>query len=371
MSRIISYLKRLKYSKILFIALRDLIFTYCNISYAPYPKIYGSSRILLFIVSFNIKHIYGDRYIDCNSDEVILVCVMKNGEEYIKTFIEHHLSLGVKHIVFLDNDSNDNSIKIACSYKEVTVLHTKLPFRTYNKYLKFYLYKRFSNNCWCLRMDIDELFDYPFSDRINLKLLVTYMNRNSYNCLLAHMLDMFSDKSLDTLEKCGELDIKEEYRFYDFSDFKKKPLDGPFNLSDKNLHMYQSGGIRATVFGRITGSMTRYPLIFLSKDFNIQDIRIQKVLNGAKIADFTAVVLHYKFTKSILYQCVKAIEERNYAHDSRKYKQFYEVLVRNPKINLKQEAKNPREFNQVNELVDNDFLYVSEAFTQFATRNHS
>ena len=365
------YHKGLRNLSLVLTAIRDLLFTYFNIPYTPRPRIPEISNTLLCIIALSVKHICGKKHINCHSDEAIVVCTMKDGEEYIKTFVEHYLSLGFKHVVFLDNYSSDKSIKIASHYENVTVLQTKLPFRTYARYFKSYLVKRFSRNCWCLSVDVDEFFDYPFSNRVSLKSLLTYLNRNSYNAVLAYMLEMFSDKSLDTLEKCNNLNIKEEYRFYDLAGLEKKPISGPVNLADENLWIYKAGGIRATVFDWARGSLSKYPLIFLSKDFMATNITLHEVFKGARIADFTAILFHYKFTKSFRNRCIRAIEEKNYSNDSERYKQFYKMLIRYPKLNLKQEAENPCEFKQINELVENEFLYVSDTFKKFAVLDNS
>lgn len=364
------YHKGLRNFRLLLTAIKDLLFTYFNIPNTPHQKISGFSNTLLFIVALSIKHIYGKKHVNSQPNEAIVVCTMKNGEEYIKTFVEHHLSLGFKHIVFLDNDSSDDSIKIACLYENVTVLQTKLSYRTYARYFKSYLLKRFSRNCWCLIADVDELFNYPFSNRVSLNSLLIYLNKNSYNAVLAHMLEMFSEKYLDTLEKCTNLNIKDEYRFYDLSRIEKRPISQPVTLLDENLCIYKSGGIRATVFDWTIGSLSKYPLLFLSKDFTARNITPHEVFKGARIADFTAILFHYKYTKSFRNRCIRAIAEKNYSNDSEKYKQYNKILMSYPKLSLKQEAENPREFKQINELVENEFLYVSDTFKKFAGLNN-
>jgi len=61
--------------------------------------------------------------------EIIILCVVRNGAAWIRSFIEHYTSLGAKCIVFLDNNSTDNTVYIAQNYKSITVLRTKLPFK--------------------------------------------------------------------------------------------------------------------------------------------------------------------------------------------------------------------------------------------------
>ncbi|MEC4819993.1 MAG: glycosyltransferase, partial [Scytonema sp. PMC 1069.18] len=79
------------------------------------------------VLKASIRHIYGLKEINYAIDELIVLCVVRNGELYIKSFIEHYLTLGVKHIVFLDNNSTDGTIEIARKYHKVTILQTKCP----------------------------------------------------------------------------------------------------------------------------------------------------------------------------------------------------------------------------------------------------
>src|SRR5438046_3032170 len=78
-------------------------------------------------VKWHIEHVFGPQHIQCPPDGCIVVCIVRNGEEYIKAFIKHYLSLNVDHIVFLDNGSTDQTLDIARRYARVTILRTRLP----------------------------------------------------------------------------------------------------------------------------------------------------------------------------------------------------------------------------------------------------
>src|SRR5215204_5426789 len=113
-------------------------------------------RVLRWILEHNVEHVHGPREVDYGIDELVVLVLLRNGRPYIKPFIEHYFSLGVKHIVFLDNGSTDG-----------TVLRSRLPFKKYNITLKQYLVERFGRGRWTLNADIDELFEYPYSDVVS------------------------------------------------------------------------------------------------------------------------------------------------------------------------------------------------------------
>ena len=126
-----------------------------------------------------IKHVHGPEEVAYGPEELVVVCLMRDGRPYLKSFIEHYFSLGVKHIFFLDNGSTDGTIPVARSYENVTVLQTDLPFKDHKFFLKRYVITRFGKGRWVLYVDIDELFDYPYSDVVGLGSFLRYLTENS------------------------------------------------------------------------------------------------------------------------------------------------------------------------------------------------
>ncbi len=316
------------------------------------------------ILRNSIKEIYGFQKINYEKNELIVLCVVSNGELYIKSFIEHYFRLGVKHIVFLFNDSTDNSINIASQYENITILKTKCPYKKYETVMKRYLVYRFSKHKWNLFSDIDELFDYPFSDLINLNALLNYLNNHKYTAVVLQMLDLFSDISLASLTSGINDSLKERYIYYDISNLQKETY--PFGeLSNKNINLHW-GGIRKTLFGTNNG-LTKAALVFV--DSKIHTFVSCHHVKNARVADFTGVLLHYPFT-SIFYQKVKeAVETKRYLQSANhEYKMYFEKLQHDPDINIKQDTA--CQFKNMNYLVETNFLVVSDDYIQWV-KNHS
>src|SRR5215212_8165579 len=172
----------------------------------------------------SIEHLHGPEEVDYEPDELVVVCLVRDGRPYVKTFVEHYRSLGAKHLFFLDNNSTDGTVEALQNYNNVTVLQTMLPYKEYKHLMKQYLIGRFGKkDRWCLCVDIDELFDYPYSDVIGLGSLLGYLNGNSYTAVAAQMLEMFPEEPLSDSRK-GNPDepLKELHRFYDISNIKRK-----------------------------------------------------------------------------------------------------------------------------------------------------
>jgi hypothetical protein len=83
------------------------------------------------VVRLGVRHVHGPRRIAYSTDEVIGLCVVRNGELHIRSFLNHHFGLGVKHVVLLLNQSTDRTAAIATEYCNVTVLRADCPYQRY------------------------------------------------------------------------------------------------------------------------------------------------------------------------------------------------------------------------------------------------
>src|ERR671921_2864080 len=132
------------------------------------------------ILPSNIEHLHGPEEVPYGEDELVVVCLVRDGRPYVKSFVEHYRSLGAKHLFFLDNNSTDGTVEALQNYNNVTVLQTMLPYKEYDVLFKQYFTRRFGKQeRWCLCVAIDELFDYPYSDVVGLDSFLAYLTDNS------------------------------------------------------------------------------------------------------------------------------------------------------------------------------------------------
>jgi hypothetical protein len=311
----------------------------------------------------HIRHLHGPEDVAYEPDELVVVCLVRDGRPYVRSFVEHYLSLGVKHMFFLDNGSADGTVEALKEHDEVSVLRSDLPFKEYKVLFKRYLIDRFGKKQrWCLYADMDELFDYPYSDVVGLGSLLGYLTERSYTAVAAQMLDMFAEEPLSG--RGGNLPdepLKERHRFYDLSNISRKNIkELPRRLRDNKLESdeieFFRGGIRETIFGDVS-FLTKFPLVF--SDGRIEPfVGANHSVDNARIADLTCVLFHYKFLGEHFHkQAAQAVQEGQYWNNSFQYKNYLKVLDRNPTLRVKQESA--REIESVNDLVENGFLVVS------------
>src|SRR5215211_3762491 len=317
------------------------------------------------ILHSSIEHLHGPEEVPYGGDELVVVCLVRDSRPYVKSFVEHYRSLGVKHLFFLDNNSTDGTVEALKNYDNTTVLRSKLPFKEYDVPFKQYLIGRFGRkDRWCLCADMDELFDYPYSDVIGLGSLLGYLSGNSYTAVVAQMLDMFPEEPLSGREENLEDEpLKERHRFYDISNLKRVSIKKNPRLRNNTLQSDEietfRNGIDNTVFGT-EPLRTKFPLVFTDGRIKPFD-RSSHWVDNANIADISCVLLHYKFLDGYFQKrTLQAVQEENHYKNSRGAKKHLEVLDKNPTLKMKQESA--RELKGVNDLVENGFLVVSEEY---------
>ncbi|HUO85480.1 MAG TPA: glycosyltransferase family 2 protein [Thermoanaerobaculia bacterium] len=277
----------------------------------------------------SVRHLRGPRSFEATSEQMVVVCVVRDGEPWIPAFMSHYASLGATHFVFLDNGSTDRTLELLRSGADnVTVFSCTLPFRSYKIVMKAWLVHTFGRGCWALLADIDELFDYPHSERVPLGDLLRYLNAHRFSAVAAQMLDLFSERWEDPLEP-GE-SLVERCTRYSLSglimggrqDLTRKEMRGT-TVAHSGIRMYW-GGVRNAWFGSVI-LLTKHPLLFVSRGVRV---RSDHFIQNANVADFTAVLRHYKFVPGLREKVRSAIEEHNYAGDSIHYRLMDGALER-------------------------------------------
>ncbi|MDQ3753858.1 MAG: glycosyltransferase family 2 protein [Acidobacteriota bacterium] len=311
------------------------------------------------LLRLTVRHIYGPREIFYAPDELLVISVVRNGELHVRSFMEHYLSLGVKHLVFLDNGSTDRTVEMLCEYDKVTVLQTNAPYKKYENIMKRYLAERFSRGRWNLCADIDELFDYPFSTVLSLRDFLNYLNENGYTAVISQMLDMFSDIPLAELKSHIDDRLKETYTYYDLSAVKKTDYSWSECANDQ-IKMHR-GGIRKSVFGTNNG-LTKAALVLM--DGQVKTFVDWHHVRGARVADISCLLKHYPFVSSFHAKAQDAAQTGRYGMSTTdEYKAYWAGLERQPNLNLKLESA--RLLTGLEELIDGGFLVVSEQYRQW------
>lgn len=306
------------------------------------------------LVRRNTKVIFDKRPTNISEHELTLVSLFKNGAYYLPAFLRHYKKMGVRHMIFLDNGSSDHSYDILSKEENVTLLHTSLPFKGNHKNFRRSVIREFCKGKWSLTVDIDELWDYPYSEKIPLKDLLVFLNSRGYTGMQSIMLDMFSNIPLNQLPDEASDDLLSTYPYFSNEGliYKKTKL--------KN-HMAVYGGVNNCVFGMKDICLSKIPLIKWSPVVNYlpKDAHFSDFLN---IPSITSVLYHFRFNNHFYEKVNTVVREENYANGSKHYKLYAEFLKEKGELRLFNQ--NSRKLDDTKSLLDAGIMKINEDFRQ-------
>ncbi len=289
-------------------------------------------------------------------ESLVVVCLMRDAGGYVDSFIEHYRRLGAARIVLLDNGSTDDSLERAMSYDGVAVLRCELPFRWFRTAMRRYLVETYGDGGWVLLADVDELWDYPFSDRLALGSFLEYLNEHSYTAVAAQMLDLFPSGPLDGWPGAGP-ELVQAATWFDLSDVRKQDLPAAARrnrFAGDTPPACFNGGLRMRAFSA-NPLLTKFPLTRREGGCGPL-VENAHFISGASVADVTSVLLHYKFDKRFRERTEEAVHRRNYYGGSSEYRRYKDVLDQQPALSLDDAAA--EQYRSTAQLVERGFIYA-------------
>jgi MoaA/NifB/PqqE/SkfB family radical SAM enzyme len=252
-------------------------------------------------------------------------------------------------------------------FDDVTIYETSLLHKKYECEIRQTIIEEHCKDRWCLNVDIDEFFDHPFSNILSMKELLTYLKKKNYTSVVANMLDMFA-KETEFSESKINTDLLNKYCYYDISHLQNNKYFSKFkvyclynSLADKRMKYYY-GGIRDTLFKTPSSRylLVKHPLIYVNG--KLEPVTNPHFCNKANIADITCLLRHYKLTASFKSKVQNLRDDLVY-FAQKEYDAYNNVIKDTNSLNLN--SKTMVKFKHVNELIENNFLKVSDQYLEF------
>ena len=259
-------------------------------------------------------------------------------------------------------------------YEDVTLYETRLTHKEYETEIRRIIIEEHCRGKWCLCVDIDEFFDYPYSDRLKLNKFIRYLNINHYTAVVAYMLDMFAKDYQFLSEKIKE-ELQTKYCYYDTSKinkenyFKFSYVYSNFNRLSNNKIKFYYGGIRRNHFKTANNSfwLIKHPLIFI--DHKIEAISNPHYCNKAYIADISCILKHYKFISSFkkrVEQSMKSDSDYDF-FTKKEFTAYNSILKDTDKLNMY--SNKAEKYTNINHLIKKRFITVSKKYLKFIDTN--
>lgn len=329
-------------------------------------KLMKSARLAL-----SLRQVHGPRRFDLGPEDVTVVVLVKDGAFYLDAFFAHYKALGARHFVFIDNGSSDGTIARIKAEAGTVILRSTLPMKAFESEFRREGAQRFARGHWVLYADVDELFDFEGSAALGLSGLVRYMGAQGYTAQMAQMLDMFPQASLQSYAQAPFVQAIADYQFYDLGQITRYDYDDydaiafsyymRTNTTSNEALQFMFGGVRKKLFGE-NCCLTKHPLVFV--DETTWPNPHPHVAAHVRVADFSAVLKHYKFTDDPFARDLQTLRDGTLTHGENKLR--LDVIAATPDISFY--SGDALRWAGVEALYEQGFLVRSEQFARFAEK---
>lgn len=142
--------------------------------------------------SFELQRVV-DRSSQVRSDDILLFSTQRNEHTRLPYFLDYYRDMGVSHFFIVDNGSTDGSADYLADQPDVSVWRTEASYKKsrYGVDWLNHLQSKYGHGHWCLVVDPDEFFVYPFCDTRPLPALTDWLDTCAIRAFSAMLLDMY------------------------------------------------------------------------------------------------------------------------------------------------------------------------------------
>ncbi|MCP4496617.1 MAG: glycosyltransferase family 2 protein [Phycisphaeraceae bacterium] len=247
-------------------------------------------------------------------------------------FLEYHRRLGVERFFFVDNGSTDESVDIALAEEAVHVWRTEQPYQDSRFGVDWQeaLLERFGVGHWCLLLDLDEFFYYPFCDQgRRFHDFVGALDATGRTVVKSMMLDMYSDRAIAETTLRPARSIFETCPFFD----RPRHLSLFFARDFRRLQRIYFQGVRARVF-RNAAMIRKYPLVRYSKGMPLSLGHHHTEAPSRSLARDRTYLFHFKFLSTLRDYARESIDRGCHWDASAEYQDYLDGIERDPALIL-------------------------------------
>lgn len=295
---------------------------FINKAYPPLLKAYQHGRSLAAVIN-NTGAI--------KPADLLAFIVLRNETVRLPYFLDYYRKLGVKHFLFIDNDSSDGFIDRVGAEPDCSVWHTRASYKAskYGVHWLNYLLRKYGTGHWCLTLDPDEFLVFPHSDSRSLTELTAYLEQEGKTSFFSIMLDMYGDGTVDDAVYREGQDPLDVCPWFDATGYyqDKRPNYGEWWIR---------GGVRRRVFfpdqpwnapalnKTVLVKWQRYYAYIASTH-----IAWPNKLNRPHFSDTlapTGCLLHFKYLSLLREKVEEEMERKEHYAGSREYSRYLDGL---------------------------------------------
>ena len=271
-------------------------------------------------------------------DGIVLFSTLRNEKRRLPYFLEYYRAQGVDHFVIVDNDSDDGGREYLAQQPDVSVWATQHSYKSARFGMDWlnYLLSKYGAGKWCLTVDCDEFFVFPFSDTRPIRALTDWLDTSSIRSFSALLLDMYPKGPIGQSRYLEGQDPLEVLNWFDA---------GNYTISRNNRYgnLWIQGGPRMRMFFADdpirAPALNKTPLVKWRKGYTYvssthmllpRGLNLTYDANGGEKA--TGILLHAKFLDTFGAKAAEELSRKQHYAASHEYKSYAAQMKDDPDL---------------------------------------
>ena len=270
--------------------------------------------------------------------DILVFSTFRNENARLPFFLQYYRDLGVSHFLIVDNDSDDGSCEYLQTQSDVSVWTTPHSYKRSRFGVDWlnWLQMKYGHDHWCLVVDPDEFFVYPFCDTRPLRALTDWLDASSIRSFSAMLLDMYPKGPFDVTPYREGQDPFEVAPYFDSGNYV-------INRNKKYGNLWIQGGPRARMFFQDlperAPALNKIPLVKWHRDYayaSSTHMLLPRGLNqvydewGGEKA--SGCLLHAKFMDTFAVKAEEEMERRQHYANSHEYRAYRATVSTQPDL---------------------------------------
>ncbi len=260
--------------------------------------------------------------------DILVFSTLRNERLRLPWFLTYYRNLGVTHFLIVDNGSDDGSADYLAAQPDVSLWRATDSYKRARFGMDWvnWLLARHGHGRWCLTVDPDEFFVYPFCDTRPLRALTDWLDASSIRSFSAMLLDMYPKGPLDAAVYAEGQDPFEIAAWFD---------SGNYTISRNPLYhnLWIQGGPRARTFfadrPERAPALNKIPLVKWHRSYayaSSTHMLLPRGLNatydewGGEKA--SGVLMHAKFLNTFPAKAAEELSRRQHYANSHEYRAY-------------------------------------------------
>lgn len=257
--------------------------------------------------------------------DILVFTTLRNERERLPFFLSYYRQKGIAHFLMVDNDSSDGSREYLADQTDVSLWTTKASYKDARFGMDWltWLLIRHGHNRWCLTVDPDEFFIYPFCDTRPLAALTDWLDAHDTPSFPAMLLDMYPRGPIDAQPYVRGEDPFRTARWFDAGNYM-------ISRNSRYGNLWIQGGPRARMFfsdnPRAAPALNKIPLVrwnrryaYVSSTHMLLPRRLNRVYETQGGERASGLLLHTKFLSTLGDKVAEELSRKQHYADSREY----------------------------------------------------